>query len=113
MDEILKHRQDIKNNILKSFQVDLEKSEENDIERARSGIYADTSKNRKLNRVGQQYGIKKKEDEVSSQSSSKQNGDNDSKGSKSIEEHAKNTSDETLRKVSENGKSSRRFEKRG
>ena len=28
MDDILKHREDIKNNVLKSFQVDLQKSEE-------------------------------------------------------------------------------------
>ena len=104
MDDILKHREDIKNNILKSFQVDLQKSEENDIEKARSGVYGDTAENRKLSRVGQKYGSKKQDDEVSSQSSSKQNEDNHSKNSKSIEEHAKNTSEETLKKVSENEK---------
>ena len=59
MDDILKHREDIKNNILKSFQVDLQKSEENDIEKARSGVYSDTAENRKLSRVGQKYGSKK------------------------------------------------------
>ena len=34
-----------------------------EIEKARSGIYADTAENRKLNRVGQHYGGKKKEEE--------------------------------------------------
>lgn len=34
-----------------------------DIEKARSGVYADTAENRKLHRVGQQYGGKKQEDE--------------------------------------------------
>lgn len=40
-----------KNSILKAFDTDLEK--------ARSGVYADTSQNRKLGRVGQKYGGKK------------------------------------------------------
>lgn len=34
-----------------------------DIEKARSGVYADTAENRKLNRVGQKYGGKKQEEE--------------------------------------------------
>lgn len=34
-----------------------------DIEKARSGVYADTAENRKLHRVGQQYGGKKQEEE--------------------------------------------------
>ena len=33
------------------------------IEKARSGVYADTAQNRKLGRVGQQYGGKKSEDD--------------------------------------------------
>lgn len=33
------------------------------IEKARSGVYADTAENRKLGRVGQQYGGKKSEDD--------------------------------------------------
>jgi len=43
---ILKHRQQICQNILKSFGEDL------DIEKARGGIYMDTYHNRKLARVG-------------------------------------------------------------
>lgn len=35
---------------------DVGKSEENDIEKARSGVYADTAENRAKRRVGQQYG---------------------------------------------------------
>ena len=34
-----------------------------DIEKARSGVYADNEENRKLNRVGQKYGGKKQEEE--------------------------------------------------
>lgn len=105
MNDILKHREDIKKNILKSFKTDLEKSENSsDIEKAKSGVYADTAENRKLNRVGQQYGSKKQEDEPNGEQSSKQEENSGSKNSKSIEEHAKNTSDETLKKVSENDK---------
>ena len=46
----------------------IRKGEECDIEKSRSGIYADTAENRKLNRVGQQYGSKKQKD-VSKQKS--------------------------------------------
>lgn len=97
MEEIFKHRMDIKKNILKSFQIDLEKSEENDIEKARHGVYADNPENRRLKRVGQEYGSKKQEESNGNKSS--KNEDNSSKNSKSIEEHAKNTSDEVLKKV--------------
>ena len=41
-----------------------------DIEKARSGVYADTAENRKLQRVGQHYGSKKQEE----QSQGKQKG---------------------------------------
>lgn len=50
-EEINAHRQAVANNINKAF--------DEDIEKARSGVYTDNSKNRKLNRVGQQYGKKK------------------------------------------------------
>lgn len=51
--EIQQINQDRGNLILKSFGVELEK--------ARSGIYQNTSENRKLGRVGQKYGGKKEE----------------------------------------------------
>ena len=47
-DDIRKRREDIQNNILKSFGCDIEK--------ARSGIYMNTPENRRLGRVGQPYG---------------------------------------------------------
>lgn len=58
MNEIQKHQQSIKNNILKGFtnlDDELKKAEEEELEKARSGRYADTPENRKLNRVGQEY----------------------------------------------------------
>lgn len=66
--DILKRRMAVANNIAKSFGYDncvdiLEKAEDNDIEKARSGIYADTAENRKLGRVGQRYGSKKVSEE--------------------------------------------------
>ena len=101
MNDILKHREDIKNNILKSFKTDLEKSENgSDIEKARSGVYADTAENRKLNRVGQQYGSKKQEDEPNGEQSSKQ------EENKTLSEYAKETNDETFKKVIANKKAS-------
>ena len=48
MNDIIKHRNFVIGQIQKSF--------DNDIEKARSGIYADTAENRKLGRVGQEYG---------------------------------------------------------
>ena len=97
IDDIKKHKNDIRDNILKSFNTDIEK--------ARSGVYEDTAENRKLNRVGQQYGSKKEQEESNQNNlHSKQNEDNNSKNVKSVEDHAKNTSDETLKKVSENEK---------
>ena len=44
-----------------------------DIEKARSGVYADTAKNRKLQRVGQQYGGKKQEEEEHGKPKGKEN----------------------------------------
>ena len=46
----------------------MEKAEENDLEKARSGIYADNAENRRLGRVGQRYGSdgKQKVDEPKS-----------------------------------------------
>ena len=47
-EELENHRSLVAKNINESF------------EKARSGIYADTSENRKLGRVGMKYGEKKK-----------------------------------------------------
>ena len=48
MNDIIKHRNFVIGQIQKSFDDELEK--------ARSGVYADTAENRKLGRVGQEYG---------------------------------------------------------
>lgn len=52
-EDVKNHRDEVRGNILKSFEPDFEK--------ARSGVYADTAENRRLNRVGQTYGNKKQE----------------------------------------------------
>lgn len=90
MEYIKRHQDSIKQNILKAFTSD------ESIEKARHGVYANTSENRKLNRVGQEYG-KKGEGKTSS--------DNKPKGGdeKDIEKYARETKTETLEKVA-NGK---------
>lgn len=50
-------RQAVEQNIEKAFGSGVNLNEE--VEKARSGIYADTAENRRLNRVGQQYGGRK------------------------------------------------------
>src|SRR6056297_663870 len=60
------------------FDDSIEKSEDGEIIKARSGVYANTAQNRKLGRVGQKYGGLKKEDikeikEKEAQSNSKMN----------------------------------------
>jgi hypothetical protein len=61
-------------NIEKSFGIDIEK--------ARSGVYADTAENRKLNRVGQHYGGSKQEQPTAGQPRSKKQNDEQKGGSK-------------------------------
>lgn len=57
MEDIMKHRAAVEANIEKAFNGGVNLNEE--LEKARSGVYADTAENRKLARVGQQYGGKK------------------------------------------------------
>ena len=52
----------VKGRIAKSFNSGINITEEMSIEKARHGIYADNAKNRKLGRVGQEYGTKKQEE---------------------------------------------------
>ena len=89
LDDVLKHQEDIKNNILKSFKMD-----EEEIEKSKHGIYADNSENRRLNRVGKEYGEAAKQQDSNQKQSTGKESDN-----KGLKEHAKNTSDETLKKV--------------
>lgn len=57
-------RQAVQENIEKAFTSGININEE--IEKARSGIYADTAENRRLNRVGQQYGGRKQVEQPNS-----------------------------------------------
>lgn len=63
LEDILKHQKAVMNNIAKSF---VENSEDN-LEKARSGIYADNAENRRLNRVGQRYGSSKQDEQNNTQ----------------------------------------------
>ena len=80
---------------------------EETFEKAKTGKYADNSTNRKLNRVGQQYGNSKKEEEKSNdKTSKKEDGKSDPSGHytkderdalNKLEEHASSTSTEDLK----------------
>lgn len=74
-----------RNQILKGFQ--------DDIEKARHGVYADNAQNRRLQRVGQEYGkAAQKKEETSEQSSASEEG-------VSLQNHARSASEEALKKV--------------
>lgn len=89
-------------NILKGFS-DFEET----FEKAKTGKYSDNSVNRKLNRVGQEYGSAKKEDVKSdNKQSKKEDGKSDPSGHytkeerdalNKLEEHAASTSTEDLK----------------
>lgn len=83
---ILEHRRAVIDNIAKSF---CENSEDN-LEKARSGIYTDNAENRRLNRVGQKYGSSKKDEQTNTAKDKKD---------RSVDDYAKTTSTENLRKV--------------
>lgn len=88
--------------ILKGF-VNLGESE--DIEKAKSGVYTDDAENRKLNRVGQHYGSKKQEDSKGDKSPAKKEDEAPEDSKPSLEDHAKSTDSEVLKKVVANEKS--------
>lgn len=68
-EDIKQRQQELCDNILKGFGSD---TSEDSIEKARHGVYADTPENRKLNRVGREYGkSSKKEDKKESPMSAK------------------------------------------
>lgn len=74
-----------RNQILKGFQ--------DDIEKARHGVYADNAQNRRLQRVGQEYGkAAQKKEETGEQSSASEEG-------VSLQNHARSASEEALKKV--------------
>ena len=76
---------------------DLQKAEQEDIEKARHGTYEDNAVNRRLNRVGQEYG-KKAEEQQPGQRQKK--GDESGSGAgKTVAEHAADTDSKVLQKV--------------
>ncbi len=89
-------------NILKGF-VNIGESE--NIEKAKSSVYADDAENRKLNRVGQHYGSKKQEDSKGDKSPAKKEDETPEDSKPSLEDHAKSTDSEVLKKVVANEKS--------
>jgi hypothetical protein len=83
---ILQHRLAVQGNIEKAFDVDFEKG--------RTGVYSDNAKNRRLNRVGQQYGHKKEQEQIAG-------GEKSGKKEESTDhaKHAAGASDEVLRRA--------------
>ena len=70
LDELLMHRNLVNYNIQKGFNSGFDLNEE--LEKARHGVYADNAQNRRLNRVGKEYGSKKQEEQPSGKQSSKE-----------------------------------------
>lgn len=95
-EELNKRRQVVADNIAKSF--------ENDIEKARHGVYGDTAQNRKLNRVGQEYGSKKKEEAPSGKKQSSEKTEDG--GSNKLSQSAAKASDKALERASKDPKAS-------
>lgn len=77
----------VQERIEKSFADGLNVPEMEGLEKARSGVYADTSENRKLGRVGQTYGIKKQEIKNDDSKKKKDKMSND-EAAKFLKEHA-------------------------
>ena len=102
MNDILKHRQAVNANIQRLFgegidcNGEFQKAQDNEIEKARHGTYADTAENRKLNRVGQEYGHKAQEQETSGK---QPKGSGEDAGGKDYSSHAQGASDEALKRA--------------
>jgi hypothetical protein len=90
---IEKERQAIISNITKGF-ID------NDIEKARHGVYADNAENRRLKRVGQEYGSA-----ASNQDAQQDHSNNE--GGKDLSSYASKTKTEVLQKVVDSNTSSK------
>lgn len=113
-EELNKRRQAVADNIAKSFENDIEKAlgagydpeggGGDNVEKARHGVYGDTAQNRRLNRVGQEYGSKKKEEAPSGkkQSSEKE----EDSGSNKLSQSAAKASDKALERASKDPKAS-------
>lgn len=74
------------------------------LEKARSGVYADNAKNRRLKRVGQKYGAAGNNDAPDADKGKKQEDSSEKpKGDKSVDEYAKETSETALQEAAKGG----------
>lgn len=94
LEDVLLHRRTVESNIEKSFSDGFSMNDE--LEKARHGVYADNAQNRKLNRVGQEYGKAAQPKEKAAQRSKKQEDD-----SGSYQKMASQASDGALKRASE------------
>lgn len=95
MKEIINYGEARRQQILKGFTNIDEVAEEAPIEKARHGVYADNAQNRRLQRVGQEYGHAAKEDPEAGQEGS----EGVPEGNVSLQNHARQASEEVLVKV--------------
>ena len=113
-EELNKRRQAVADNIAKSFENDIEKAlgagydpeggDGDNVEKARHGVYGDTAQNRRLNRVGQEYGSKKKEEAPSGKKQSSEKTEDG--GSNKLSQSAAKASDKALERASKDPKAS-------
>lgn len=94
MKEIINYGEAKRQQILKGF-VNIPETEEVEIEKARHGVYTDNAQNRRLQRVGQEYGHAAKEKDPAAEG-----GEGGVPGGNvSLQNHARSASEEALVKV--------------
>lgn len=93
MKEVINYGEARRQQILKGF-TNAEEAAEEPIEKARHGVYADNAQNRRLQRVGQEYGQAAKEDP---EGEGQEGGIPE--GNVSLQNHARQASEEALTKV--------------
>lgn len=93
MKEVINYGEARRQQILKGF-TNTEEAAEEPIEKARHGVYADNAQNRRLQRVGQEYGQAAKEDP---EGEGQEGGMPE--GNVSLQNHARQASEEALTKV--------------
>lgn len=94
MKEIINYGEAKRQQILKGF-VNIPETEEVEIEKARHGVYTDNAQNRRLQRVGQEYGHAAKEKDPAAEGGE----GGVPGGSVSLQNHARSASEEALVKV--------------
>ena len=101
------HRKAVANNIQKAlgagYEINDPENPENEMQKARVGVYSDTAENRRLNRVGQTYGHKKQEEMPKGKVSTKKEDEpSDKKGASEKQDmsgHAAKASDGALKRA--------------